>query len=226
MTQAGDIIDVDSGSDEDFGDLFAGLPVEDVLAALAIVTGTPPVPVTPDDASVVVALPADGAPATSSAAPCATLVAVATSEAPGADDPMYRVITTNLTIQTPPMPPGGLARLEMVASTPQEPFSPVEQLLLAQSRRKKKRAPDDAHQESSVKAANPKKKKKKPNAVSREIKHRPVADVDYQDRQGRAVPAHIRLQLQPGGCARCRRVPGCTRSCWLKRVWNPDGGDE
>ena len=25
------------------------------------------------------------------------------------------------------------------------------------------------------------------------------------------------IKLRPNGCAKCRNVPGCTRSCWAKR---------
>ena len=30
------------------------------------------------------------------------------------------------------------------------------------------------------------------------------------------------LRLMPGGCTSCRQVPGCTRSCWKKRKYEPN----
>lgn len=30
------------------------------------------------------------------------------------------------------------------------------------------------------------------------------------------------LRMMPNGCKRCREVPGCTRSCWKKKKYEPD----
>lgn len=37
---------------------------------------------------------------------------------------------------------------------------------------------------------------------------------------GKQIPSKtIRVRMVPDGCARCRRAPGCTPSCWLKKGW-------
>ena len=45
----------------------------------------------------------------------------------------------------------------------------------------------------------------------------PVVQPCYVDKDGQAVCAKTRRQLYPNGCSRCRKVAGCTRSCWKKR---------
>jgi hypothetical protein len=62
-----------------------------------------------------------------------------------------------------------------------------------------------------------------PSDLPEEEEEEPVQDVparvlcDAYLKDGTVVPGPLRQQLRPEGCGKCRRVPGCTPSCWAGR---------
>lgn len=59
-------------------------------------------------------------------------------------------------------------------------------------------------------------------AVAANRSARSAAAVKYSIPKGEGKPIpdrSVRLRMMPSGCSTCRRVPGCTPSCWVKKGW-------